>query len=594
MTSIRPAGFAPRHDALRPRWCGGLPPAALTFLLLVCLSGCTGWRQYVANGFKVGPNYRRPAAPVAQGWIDADNPAVRSQPADDAVWWQTFHDPVLDSLVQAAYLQNLTLRAAGLRILEARAQRNIAAGELLPQLQEAFGSYARSGLSKNVSRGPAPRVSDEWSTGANLAWELDFWGRFRRAIEAADADLDASVEDYDDVLVLLLSEVAQSYLDLRTAEQRVQYAARNVVIQVGSLKLAELRYDNGRGIVTRLDVTQAQSNLSQTQATIPPLESARRRAANSLCILLGIPPGNLDETLYDPQVRQAMDEMWDALQKADIKQIQAIQGRKIQNVIPAAPPEVAVGIPADLLRRRPDVRRAERQVAAQSARIGIATSDLYPHFSIAGTIYVDANQFQNLFSGGSLAGNVGPFFRWDILNYGRLVNQIRFQEARFQELAVQYQNTVLQANQEAEDALVGFLKSQQQVAFVAQSTVASEQSLGLVHEQYAAGKTDFNRVLTVEQLLTQQQDQLAVAQGRAASSLIQLYKALGGGWQIRLAAPQPLPGPGAEQGGRPGPQARTPPPDARDGQAIPATGPATAPKEAKPLEAPPPPLMPKP
>ncbi len=203
-------------------------------------------------------------------------------------------------------------------------------------------------------------------------------------------------------------------------------------------------------------------------------------------------------------------------------------------MIPTASPQVAVGIPAELLRRRPDIRRAEREVAAQSARIGIATSDLYPHFSIAGSLYLDSANFSNLFDGDSLAGNVGPSFRWDVLNYGRLRNNIRVQDARFQELAVTYQNLVLQANAEAENALVGFLKAQQQVKYLAESVSAAEQSVGLVRDQYDAGKTDFNRVLTVEQTLTQQQDQWAVAQGSVAQSLIKVYKALGGGWQIRL------------------------------------------------------------
>lgn len=471
-------------------------------VLSVCFGGCTSWSEYVRNGFKVGPNYCPPGAETAADWIDANDPNVRTDPAEDAAWWQAFQDPVLDSLIQSSYQQNLSLRAAGLRILEARAQRGIAAGNLLPQSQDVFGSYTRNALSANTSSAPPIRFFDDWQLGGALAWELDFWGRFRRAIEAADANLDASIESYDDVLVLLLSEVAQNYSDLRTAEQRLEYARKNAGIQRDSLRLAEVKFRNGA--TTKLDVTQGQSSLAQTEATIPPLEATRRQAVNQICILLGMPPQSLDEILG---------------------------GRRR---IPMAPPQVAVGIPADLLRRRPDVRRAEREVAAQSAQIGIATSDLYPHLSITGALYFEAANFSNLFDGDSLAGNVGPSFRWDVLNYGRLRNSIRFQEARFQELAVTYQNLVLQANAEAENALVGFLKAQQQVKYLAESVSAAEQSVGLVRDQYDAGKTDFNRVLTVEQTLTQQQDQLALAQGSVAKSLISLYKALGGGWQIRL------------------------------------------------------------
>jgi NodT family efflux transporter outer membrane factor (OMF) lipoprotein len=409
-------------------------------LLLVAISGCTSWRDYVHNGFKVGPNYCPPGAPVADHWIDDQNPDVVSEPPNNASWWQTFNDPVLDSLVQAAYHQNLTLRIAGLRIVEARAQRGIAVGNLFPQSQQAFGDYTRTNVSPNTPAAPPVLRYDDWTVGTNLAWELDFWGRFRRAIESADARLDASVENYDDVLVLLLAEVAQRYTDLRTAEQRLEYARKNVEDQSVSLRLADFKYENGA--TTRLDVTQGQSNLSQTQAIIPPLEALRRQAANQLCILLGMPPRNMEEML----------------------------GRR---TIPLAPPRVVVGIPADLLRRRPDVRRAEREAAAQSAQIGIATAELYPHFSITGSIFFDAANFPDLIDPRSLAGNVGPSFNWSILNYGRLVNNIRVQDARFQQLVLAYQETVLRANAEVENALVGFLKAQQAVKFLATSADAA-------------------------------------------------------------------------------------------------------------------------
>jgi len=488
-------------------------------MLVAFATGCTSWGDYFRNGFKVGPNYGQPAAPVADAWIDANDPAVSSKSTDSAAWWQTLKDPVLDSLIDTAYRQNLTLRAAGFRILDARAQRGIAVGELFPQSQQAFGDYTRTNVSQNAPNTPPSRFVEESTTGVSLAWELDFWGRFRRAVEAADATLDASIENYDDVLVLLLAEVAQRYVDIRTAEQRLEYARKNVESQRGTLSLAQVKFRNGA--TTRLDVTQGEQNLAQTEATIPPLEATRRQAANQICILLGTPPRDLDGVL---------------------------DGRK---GIPTAPPQVALGIPADLLRRRPDIRRAEREVAAQSARIGIAASELYPHFSITGSIFLDAAHFRDLFDAGSWAGNVGPSFRWDILNYGRLVNNIRVQDARFQQLAVEYQNLVLRANAEAENALVGFLMSQQQVKALRRSTEAAADSLDLVRTQYKEGKTDFNRVFNVEQALTQQQDLLAVAEGDVAKNLVLLYKALGGGWQIRLANPES--GTTAEPSGEPEP-----------------------------------------
>ena len=475
---------------------------AAATVLLANMTGCTSWRDYVRNGYKVGPNYCKPDAAVADHWIDDINPNVSNESPDDAAWWQTFGDPILDNLVQTAYQQNLTLRIAGQRILQAKAQQGIAVGNLFPQTQQATGSYARTAISQNMPLTAPPYHYDQWALGTNLAWELDFWGRFRRAVTAADAKLDASIENYDDVLVLLLAQVAQSYADLRTSEQRLVYARKNVKDQEESLGLARVKF--GNGATTKLDVTQGESNLGQTEATIPPLEAARRQAANQICILLGMPPRDLDEML----------------------------GKRS---IPSTSPKVALGIPADLLRRRPDVRRAERELAAQSEQIGIATAELYPHFSITGTIFFNAENFSDLFEVNSLAGSIGPSFQWNVLNYGRLVNGIRVQEAKCEELCLQYQNTVLKANAEVENSVVGFLQAQQQVKFLVTSVTASQESLDLVRTQYNEGKTDFNRVLNVEQLLTQQEDQLAVAQGSVATNLITVYKSLGGGWQIRLS-----------------------------------------------------------
>jgi NodT family efflux transporter outer membrane factor (OMF) lipoprotein len=424
--------------------------------------------------------------------------------AQTANWWQTFQDPALDRLIQTAYRQNLTLRVAGMRVLEARAQRGIAVGGLFPQAQAVTGDYTRINLSKNGASGASPVLNySDWNLGAALAWELDFWGRFRRAIESADANLDASVENYDDVLVILLSDVAQQYVNIRTLEERLRYVRKNLETQRGSLSLAEVKFQNGA--TTRLDVTQGQSTVGQTEATIPPLEVARRQATNQLSILLGMPPGNVEAMLAGPQH------------------------------IPAPPPQVAVGIPAELLRRRPDVRRDERLVASQCARIGVAMSEYYPHISITGSIYFDSTRFKDLLDANSFGGAVGPSFNWNVLNYGRLVNGVRLQDAMFQELVLQYQQTVLRANAEAENALVGFLQTQLQVKSLTASTTAAEQSVSLVRDQYEAGKTDFNRVLTVERELFQQQDRLATSQGEVSLNLVLLYKALGGGWEIRLA-----------------------------------------------------------
>ena len=313
--------------------------------LLVLQSGCTSCREYVHNGFKVGPNYKQPPALVAEHWIDANDERVRSQCDDLASWWRALDDPLLDQLMANAYQQNLTLREAGFRVLEARAQYGIAVGQLFPQQQDLTGSYRRSGRGRVFT--------NSWSTAFNLTWELDFWGRFRRAVESADASLDASVFNYDDVLVTLLSDVATNYVQIRTDQERLKLLENTVKIQTDVYNVIKERVEIGFGPLTPLDLAQAESNLKQSQAQIAQLKIDIRTSENRLCTLLGIPTVDLEPML-------------------------AAAPKK---TIPEVPNYVVVGIPADLLRRRPDVRRAERQAAAQAEQIGIAQTDLYPAFT---------------------------------------------------------------------------------------------------------------------------------------------------------------------------------------------------------------------
>lgn len=463
------------------------------------------------NGCKVGPNYMRPAAPVANHWIESADPKVNSNAQPPGYWWKVFNDPTLERLIQTAYQQNLTLRVAGARILEARAQLAIARGELFPQEQSAFFQYSRNKLSDKVANPPPVQWFSQWDLGVTATWELDFWGRFRRAIEAADAELDASVEDYDDVLVILVSDVAANYVQYRTFEQRLVYARTNVELQRKSFAIADDRFKNGA--TTERDVQQAKQALEETEALIPTLEIGKRQAMNRLSILLGMPPTNLDCILG------------------------AGSG------IPDAPSDVIVGVPCDLLRRRPDLRRAERQVAAQSARIGVAASDLYPHFSLLGTIGLQAEGFGDLFdTPGSMIGTISPGIRWDVLNYGRLINNVRVQDARFQALAYAYQDSVLNAGREVEDAMVLFLRSQETAEHLGASARAAARTVEITEEQYTQGAVDYTAVYLFQTTLTEQQDELAVAQGDIALGLIGVYRALGGGWEIRL--PNCGPGPG--------------------------------------------------
>jgi NodT family efflux transporter outer membrane factor (OMF) lipoprotein len=473
--------------------------------LILSASGCTTLRDYINNGFKVGPNYKRPPAPVAQKWIDADDVRVLSRPEDDSHWWTVFNDPALTDLVQNAYLENLTLREAGFRVLQARASVGIAVGELFPQHQDMVGSYTRRGVSENVANRIATpqRWFGTWDYGFGLAWELDFWGRFRRAIEAAEDSLDASVENYDDVLVLLISDVASNYVRYRILEQQLAYTRAQVKLQTQILQIAKAKFEGGQ--VSQLDANQAQANLSATEVLIPQLEISLREVNDQLCVLLGIPPEDL-------------------------------KARLGVAAIPTAPTSVAVGIPADLLRRRPDVRRAEREAAAQCAEIGVADAEFYPQISINATGGWAAQHIKDLFAHNSFRGSIGPEFHWEILNYGRILNNVRAEDARFQELVAHYQQVVLKANGEVEDGLVRFLKAQEEQRNAKQSVTAEQAAVKDAMAQYEGGLADFNRVAVVQEQLVSRLNQLAQAEGEIALGLIQVYRALGGGWQIRCDA----------------------------------------------------------
>ncbi len=503
MKLMRPA----RTAVPRERYCRELfSRRVLGLLCLIGLfgfSGCTtSLKQWADNGYKVGPNYNRPVALVEPSWIDyGSDPRLLDVETNDAMWWQVFNDPQLNQLVWIASEQNLTLRTAGTRILQAQAVRGIAAGNLFPQVQQAFGAYNRVQVSRNIANSAPVKNFSQWDAGFNLSWELDFWGRFRRSLESADAALDATIEGYDNVLVLLVSDVAATYVQIRTLQEQLRLLRENVRLQQESLAIADAQFQ--AGAANQGDVLQLRNNVEQTESLIPVLESALRQANNALCILLGEPPRDLIAELG-------------------------------VGPVPTAPAEVAVGVPAELLRRRPDVREAERLVAAQSAQIGVAEADLYPAFGINGVLDWQAETLGDVFSPGSLAGSIGPGFSWNIFNYGRIQNSVRLQDAKFQQAVYSYQNIVLNAQREAEDAIVGFLTTQQQRDKLQQAVndIIDLNSLLLV--QADAGATDFNRVYVVQTSLTVQQNSLAISQGDIALNLVRIYRALGGGWQIRL------------------------------------------------------------
>ncbi len=458
----------------------------------------------------VGPNFEKPEVEIADTWLEAADPKIDTSQIAYQDWWQVFNDPILNQLIDNAYSQNLSLQVAGLRILQARAQLGFATGLQYPQSQSVQTSYARSRSSENAppfSNLP-PAIGDNidhtvnvWSTSFDIAWEADVWGKFRRGIEAADANLAANMLNYDAVLVSLTGDVALTYTLVRTLEQRLAYVRQNVLLQQRGLDLAQARFD--LGATSELDVAQSTALVNSTEAIIPFLQMNLRQTKNVLSLLLGIPP-------------------------SDLTNILGASGR-----LPVAPTQAAVGIPAELIRRRPDVRAAEMAAAAQSAAIGVSTADLYPQFVLAGSIGLAGESFSDQFESGSSSGFFVPLINWNIFNYGRIRNNVRVQDARFQQLVVNYENVVLNALREVEDGLAGFLRSQEEFGYLGQAVTASQRSVDLSLIQYEEGIVDYQRVLDSQTSLLLQQDKLVEVQGRIVSSLVLTYRALGGGWQLR-------------------------------------------------------------
>ncbi|UJX42406.1 efflux transporter outer membrane subunit [Desulfovibrio sp. JY] len=479
-----------------------------TFFLALCLCGC----------MKLGPDFKRPDAAVYDSWTEGDA-AVKQGPAVQKEWWDVFGDPELSKLVRTAFDQNLTLRVAGLRVIQGRAQLGIAVGQLYPQSQAASGSYAYSRESHLGPSWPQPSTESKttspdqiWqnSLALSAAWELDFWGKYRRGIESADAAMRASAADYDNALVSLAGDVARTYLDLRVNQAQLKIAHENVALEKEGLKIAEARFRYGA--TSERDVQQAKTMLLSTEATIPGFQSAIKKNQHALSVLLGLPPDKAPEGLGDSKG------------------------------IPAPPWEIAVGVPADLLRRRPDVRAAEYAAMAQCAQIGVAKADLFPSFSLTGSIgFLASNvgvfKLSDLLSNNGFTAQFSPQFGWNLFNYGRIIDNVRVQDAKFQALLIQYQQTVLTALREVEDALAAYIGASAQVVSLAKAADAAKRSADLAFIQYSEGKTDYTTVLVAQQQLLKQQDDLVQTQGQVVISLVSLYRALGGGWQVRQGLP---------------------------------------------------------
>lgn len=459
------------------------------------LGGCT----------TVGPDFERPRVPWLSGWTGGSLETIAVDPRRPRnglmqEWWRNFNDPVLDQLVAEAQRVNPNVRIAGMRIMEARAQLGIADSTRYPQVQQATAQVL--GVGEQRSGG---RDNSAWTAnvGLSVGWEIDFWGKFRRSIESADAAYLASIAQYDDMQVLMAAQVAGLYCTIRTVELRLRISRENAELQRRSLQITELHFRSGNE--SELDVQQAKAQYLGTLSTVPPLEIALRQSQNALSILLARPPGPLSE----------MEE-----------------GRER---IPQAGLDVIVDMPAELLRRRPDVRTAEMQLAAQSALIGVSVADLYPSISLLGSLGLSGTTVEG--SPRILSGAIGPSLVWNVFDHGRLTNTVLVQDARFQQLYEQYQNTVLQAAREVDDASVGFAKTGEQIVLLADAVKAAQRSLEIADRQYNEGLVDFQRVLDSQRTLFSEQDQLAASRGSLSQSLITIYKALGGGWEAARSRP---------------------------------------------------------
>ncbi|NLI82758.1 MAG: efflux transporter outer membrane subunit [Deltaproteobacteria bacterium] len=460
-------------------------------MLLLALHGCM-----------VGPNYRQPETPVPSGWIEASEDAEAQAPLDLSRWWTVFNDPQLDSLIRRAILFNKDLKAAEARIREARAQRGLIAAGLYPHV-DASGSYSRSRTSGNAQSGSSRaggEVNDKdlFEAGFDAGWEIDLFGGTRRQVEAANADIQASRESRRDLLVSLLAEVSRDYLQIRGNQLRLDIARRNIASQQHTLELVKTRYE--AGLSSELDVAQAKAQLSSTEAQVPLLEAEMRQAVYRLGVLLAQHPG----------------EILDELSK--------------EAPIPATPPEVPAGLPSDLLRRRPDIRLAERELAAQTARIGVATAELFPRFSLTGALGLQSVSASDFFTSGSRFWSVGPTVRWPVFDAGRIRANIQVQNARQEQALAQYEKAVLKSFAEVESALVAYYREQSARRSYAEAVDATERAVEIANELYTQGLVDFLNVLINQRGLYQSQDQLAQSEQRVATDLVALYKALGGGW----------------------------------------------------------------
>jgi NodT family efflux transporter outer membrane factor (OMF) lipoprotein len=454
------------------------------------------------TGCAVGPDYHPPQTNAPPQWASPLAGGETNGPADLAAWWKKFGDTNLDSLMITAVQSNLTLHIAEARVREARAQKDVVAGSLWPSLGSS-GSYSRNLYGKHeyppLGGFGIPLNYNLYNAGFDAAWELDIFGGTRRTVEAANADLGAAEYGRRDLLVSLLAEVARNYIGARSYQQRLAITRDNIRVQQDSLNLSSNRFENG--LSSDLDVQQATALLTATEAQVPSLETGFAQSVYHLAVLLGQPPGTL------------MEEM------SAVKPISF------------TPPEVPVGLPSDLLQRRPDVQQTERELAAATARIGVAKADLFPKFSLTGMAGLESVSASDWFNYGSRYWSVGPTVQWELFEAGSLVANVHVKNVRQEQALAAYQQTVLAAMEDTENALTAYAKEQIRRRSLFQSVQADQQAVELSTQLYQSGLADFLHVLDSERSLYEAQDALVQSDQAVSLNLVQLYKALGGGWQ---------------------------------------------------------------
>lgn len=449
----------------------------------------------------VGPDYHKPEPAGPCAWRAPEGAGLGRGEADSrlmARWWASLNDPVLANIVEQALESSLDVKTARARVREARARWGLSTADRLPSL-DAGAAYTRSRMGSEGGLATASQDRDLYNTEFDAAWELDIFGGTSRSIEAAEADLDAAYEALRDARVTLAAETARNYVAARTHQARLKTALNNLNLQDQTAQLTRRRYQ--AGLTDALDVARARYNLETTRAQIPLLQQSLTEAVNRLAILTGQAPGALDAELEKPRP------------------------------IPLPPVEVAVGVPADALRRRPDVRKSERLLAAQTARIGVATADLYPKFTLTGVIGLESAAANDLFTAGARFWRYGPGVSWRVFDGGAIRQNIEIQSALQEQALIAYEATVLAALEEAENALNAFVREERRLISLRLAAADAAQAATLSETKYRSGLLDFSAVLDAQRSLVSLEDQVCQSEGAVATHLIQIYKALGGGWE---------------------------------------------------------------